>query len=179
MDAGGCGAVQRRQRAGEQVDDRVPRQRKTRVLHDGERRFVDERDDRCPRRVAGDVVEDGASAGRYGVGGDGECGSRRDAAAAQSEAERYRAGELDLHGIVAAFDFQVAVHQVRVDAQTRFDQSDVLIAGSKEAFDASANTHARFHQVAGGYLQEGKNAGKNAGENEDRIYRSTAQRSPR
>ncbi len=55
-----------------------------------------------------------------------------------------------------AFDFQVVVDQMGVDAQAGFDQPDVFIAGAKEAFDASADTDAGFHQVGVGYLQKGE-----------------------
>jgi hypothetical protein len=34
-----------------------------------------------------------------------------------------------------------------MDAQSGLDQPDILIAGSKEALDASADTHTGFHQV--------------------------------
>src|ERR1019366_2356607 len=40
-----------------------------------------------------------------------------------------------------------------MDAQAGFDQADVLIAGAKEAFDASADTHAGLHGVSAGYLR--------------------------
>jgi hypothetical protein len=41
-----------------------------------------------------------------------------------------------------------------MDAQPGFDQADILIAGAKEAFDASADTHTGFHGVDAGYLRE-------------------------
>ena len=44
-----------------------------------------------------------------------------------------------------AFNFQVVVDQLRVDAQPGFDQPDVFVAGAKQAFDASGNTDACFH----------------------------------
>ena len=52
-------------------------------------------------------------------------------------------GAADIAGL--AFDLQVVVDQLRVDAQSGFDQPDVLIASAKQAFDASGNTHAGFH----------------------------------
>ena len=55
-----------------------------------------------------------------------------------------------------AFDFEVVVDQLGVDAQARFDQPDVFIAGAEQAFDASADAHASFHRVGAGYLQEEK-----------------------
>ena len=64
-----------------------------------------------------------------------------------------------------AFDFEIVVDQLGVDAQSGFDQPDVFIAGSKEAFDASADAHAGFHQVGVGYLQAGEK------DRDDRDYR--------
>ncbi len=55
-----------------------------------------------------------------------------------------------------AFDFEVVVYELSVDAQSGFEKPDVFIAGAKQALDASADTHAGFHQVVAGYLQAGK-----------------------
>ena len=52
-------------------------------------------------------------------------------------------GADDVAGL--AFDFEIVVDQLRMDAQSGFDQPDVLVAGAKQAFDASVNTHASFH----------------------------------
>ncbi len=54
-----------------------------------------------------------------------------------------------------AFDFEVVVDQLGVDAQSGFDQPDVFIAGAEEAFDASADAHASFHRMGAGYLHIG------------------------
>src|ERR1039457_3002422 len=40
-----------------------------------------------------------------------------------------------------------------MDTQAGFDQTDIFIAGAKEAFDASADTHASLHGVVVGYLR--------------------------
>jgi len=52
-----------------------------------------------------------------------------------------------------ALDFEVVIVQMRLYAQAGFNQPDVFIAGSKEAFYASADADAGFHQVGVGYLQ--------------------------
>ncbi len=44
-----------------------------------------------------------------------------------------------------AFDFQIVIDQLSVNAQAGFDQPDIFVAGAKQAFDASVNTHAGFH----------------------------------
>src|ERR1035437_3224517 len=56
-----------------------------------------------------------------------------------------------------AFDFEVVVEQVGLDAQSGFNQPDVFIPGAEEAFDASADADAGFDQVGVGYLQAGEN----------------------
>src|ERR1035438_6435797 len=55
-----------------------------------------------------------------------------------------------------AFDFEGVVEQMGLHAQSGFDQPDVFVAGSKEAFYASADADAGFHQVGVGYLQAGE-----------------------
>src|SRR5579872_4432243 len=55
-----------------------------------------------------------------------------------------------------AFDFQIVVDQLGVNAQAAFQKPDVLISGAKEAFNASQNTHASFHWWGGGYLRSKK-----------------------
>jgi hypothetical protein len=46
---------------------------------------------------------------------------------------------------------------VGLDTQSGFNQPDVFIPGAKEAFYASADAYAGFHQVCVGYLQAGEN----------------------
>jgi len=67
--------------------------------------------------------------------------------------DRFRTTDI----VLVAFDFQAIVHELRVDAQTGFNQPNVLISGAKEALDASVNAHAGFHCVGAGYLQDSQN----------------------
>ena len=54
------------------------------------------------------------------------------------------------------FDFQVVIDELGVDTKSGFEQPDVFVAGSEEAFNASADTHAGFHQVGVGTSKQGK-----------------------
>ena len=50
---------------------------------------------------------------------------------------------------------EIVVDELCVDAQSGFEKPDIFIAGAKQAFDASADANASFHQVGAGYLQTG------------------------
>ena len=52
-----------------------------------------------------------------------------------------------------AFDFQIVVDQLRVDVQPGFEQPDIFIACTEEAFYAPADANASFHRMGAGYLQ--------------------------
>jgi len=55
-------------------------------------------------------------------------------------------GALDLIGF--AFDFQVAIVQVRGHVQRRLKEFQVFIKGAEELADASGDSDGLFHQVA-------------------------------
>jgi len=67
-----------------------------------------------------------------------------------------------------AFNLQIAVNELGVDAQNGFEQPDVFVPGSEEAFDASVDTDAGFGQWINWNLP--------AGEESDRIFRLAGNR---